>query len=215
MKTLYEELGIKKEASAAEVKRAYKHKAQQVHPDKEGGSAEAFNKVKQAYDILSNEEKRIQYDEHGTIDHTTTTIRDDAIAEIANLFMQVINNVDFKYNNLIEKLKSISNEQISTVAKHKESIAAIIERNRAIAERMNVKEGQENLFTRMLDADTATQNGKVAALDKAANVFKEVLQILEDYEYTVDQRQSVSVNPWEILEQINKQSGKRTPWSMG
>ena len=64
----YEVLGVSREASSSEVKRAYREKALQYHPDKNPGDAEceaAFKEVSEAFEILSDGEKRRLYDEHG------------------------------------------------------------------------------------------------------------------------------------------------------
>ena len=64
----YETLGISKSATAAEIKKAYRKKAIEFHPDKnpDDKTAEAnFKKAAEAYEILGNEEKRSQYDQYG------------------------------------------------------------------------------------------------------------------------------------------------------
>ena len=66
MKDYYEILGVKKDASADEIKRAYRKLAHQHHPDKDGGDETKFKELNEAYQILSNQEKRAQYDQFGT-----------------------------------------------------------------------------------------------------------------------------------------------------
>jgi len=64
----YEVLGVKKTAKAEEIKKAYRQKALQFHPDKNPGNKEAEEKFKEAaeaYEVLSNEEKRRKYDQFG------------------------------------------------------------------------------------------------------------------------------------------------------
>ena len=64
----YEVLGVDKNASADEIKKAYRKKAIQYHPDKNPGDKEAEEKFKEAaeaYDVLSNPEKRSRYDQFG------------------------------------------------------------------------------------------------------------------------------------------------------
>ena len=67
---LYQQLGIKRGASDAEVKKAYRSLAKQLHPDRNKDNpkaAERFAKVTQAYDILSDKDRRARYD-RGEID---------------------------------------------------------------------------------------------------------------------------------------------------
>ena len=64
----YDILGISKSASAAEIKKAYRKKAIEFHPDKNPNdkTAEAkFKKAAEAYEVLGNEEKRAKYDQFG------------------------------------------------------------------------------------------------------------------------------------------------------
>ena len=64
----YEILGISKGASEGEIKKAYRKKAIKHHPDKNPGDKEAeanFKKAAEAYEILSDPQKRSQYDQHG------------------------------------------------------------------------------------------------------------------------------------------------------
>ena len=64
----YEVLGVEKNASAEEIKKAYRKKAIQYHPDKNPGDKEAEEKFKEAaeaYDVLSDPQKRQRYDQFG------------------------------------------------------------------------------------------------------------------------------------------------------
>ncbi len=60
----YEILGVSKNASLDEIKKAYRKLAHQYHPDK-GGDAEKFKEINEAYQVLSDPEKRKQYDAFG------------------------------------------------------------------------------------------------------------------------------------------------------
>ena len=61
----YDILGVKKDASADEIKKAFRKKAVELHPDK-GGDEKAFKEVNEAYEVLSDKEKRKQYDMFGS-----------------------------------------------------------------------------------------------------------------------------------------------------
>jgi len=66
-KDYYEILGVSKDASAAEIKSAFRKLAKKYHPDvsKEADAAEKFKEAQEAYAVLSDENKRAQYDQHG------------------------------------------------------------------------------------------------------------------------------------------------------
>jgi len=60
----YDMLGVSKSASQDDIKRAYRKLAHQHHPDK-GGDQEEFKKIGEAYRVLSDDQKRAQYDRFG------------------------------------------------------------------------------------------------------------------------------------------------------
>lgn len=66
-KDYYKILGISRNASKEEIKRAYRRLAHQYHPDKRDGDEKKFKEINEAYQILSDDGKRQQYDQFGTI----------------------------------------------------------------------------------------------------------------------------------------------------
>ena len=63
-KDYYDILGVKKDASEDEIKKAFRRLARKHHPDT-GGSEEKFKEINEAYEVLSDSEKRSQYDQFG------------------------------------------------------------------------------------------------------------------------------------------------------
>ena len=65
MDDYYKILGVSRDASDDDIKKAFRKLAHQHHPDKKGGDEKKFKEINEAYQVLSNKEKRAQYDRFG------------------------------------------------------------------------------------------------------------------------------------------------------
>lgn len=66
MKDYYNSLGIEKNASKDEIKKAFRNLAHKYHPDKKTGDDAKFKEINEAYSVLSDDKKRAQYDQFGS-----------------------------------------------------------------------------------------------------------------------------------------------------
>jgi len=66
MKDYYKILGVPRDASEEEIKKAYRRLAHKYHPDK-GGDEKKFKEINEAYQVLSDKQKRAQYDKFGRV----------------------------------------------------------------------------------------------------------------------------------------------------
>jgi molecular chaperone DnaJ len=66
-KDYYQILGVERKASKDEIKKAFHKLAHKYHPDKKGGDEARFKEVNEAYQVLSNEKKRSEYDTYGQV----------------------------------------------------------------------------------------------------------------------------------------------------
>ena len=93
MKNYYKILGVKNNADKQEIKRAYRKLAIKNHPDK-GGSDEKFKEISEAYEILSNDNKRYKYDNNSILE--TYVVKNPY-----DLFDEIINKSDRMYMDII------------------------------------------------------------------------------------------------------------------
>ncbi len=70
MKDYYKILGVERNASEDEIKKAFRKLAHQYHPDKSGGDEAKFKEANEAYAVLSDKKKRVQYDTYGSYGHS-------------------------------------------------------------------------------------------------------------------------------------------------
>lgn len=66
-KDYYAQLGIEKNATADEIKKAFRKLAHKYHPDKSGGDEAKFKEISEAYNVLSDEKRRAEYDSYGRV----------------------------------------------------------------------------------------------------------------------------------------------------
>jgi molecular chaperone DnaJ len=66
-KDYYDTLGIAKNASKEDIKKAFRTLAHKYHPDKKGGDEQKFKEVNEAYSVLSDDKKRAEYDTYGRV----------------------------------------------------------------------------------------------------------------------------------------------------
>ena len=69
----YEVLGLKKDATASEIKKAYRKLSVKYHPDKPTGDKKKYAEINKAYEVLSDSQKRRMYDQFESISTISTT----------------------------------------------------------------------------------------------------------------------------------------------
>ena len=128
--SLYDDLGVGKQATKEQIKRAYRKMAKRHHPDSNGGngSAEEFHAIALAYEVLSDPKRRARYDATGnTQDGPKGSIEEKARQRLVSIFMQSVQEslVQFVQNDGIKDLLVVTkikleNQVKATEAKQKE-----------------------------------------------------------------------------------------------
>ena len=99
MKNYYKILCVKNNANKQEIKRAYRKLAIKNHPDK-GGSDEKFKEISEAYEILSDDNKRYKYDNNSILETYVVKNPYDLFDEIINKSDRIY--MESKVNNIYD-----------------------------------------------------------------------------------------------------------------
>ena len=88
----YDRLGVSKDASQDEIKKAYRKMSKKYHPDinKEPGAEEKYKEVQEAYETLGDEQKRAAYDQYGPAGATVASVVELAVLmELASVDLKI------------------------------------------------------------------------------------------------------------------------------
>ncbi|MCY1166933.1 Chaperone protein DnaJ [compost metagenome] len=182
----YETLGVDRDASAEDIKRAYRKKASQAHPDKNGGDTTLMQAVNQANDVLSDPERRARYDESGD-DAEPDSIEKKAMRQLVNFF-QLVLEMDGNMIRLVREHMGYGQKAAEEeTANLKKKVAKLTRRR----DKIKVKSG-ENLVHMMIDGQLAQANDRIAALGESLEVLARAKVMLEQY---ISEEQEPGVRP--------------------
>lgn len=183
--TLYSDLGVDEKASTAEIKRAYRRKSRNAHPD-HGGDVEEFKRGQAAYDVLGNEQRRIEYDQFGT----TEKIDDEKQAR--GVFAQLIEKFCLVDGNIFELIRKQTKVGMENCDRQIVEAGAQIDRY----ERRIKKVAKQNAKTKNqtgLGIVLAVMNQHLAAAQQQKNIAAKqreilgrVLELVDGLEFKAD-----------------------------
>jgi curved DNA-binding protein CbpA len=187
--SLYDILGVKKDVKPEDVKRAYRRKARDTHPDK-GGSKEDFFRVNHAYQVLSDPARREAYDTRGE-DVELGDQRAKMMEEMASLVFAIIegNQDDVAHINILEVAVSTVKKAIDLQRREVDKNQLAAEKLRKAVKRFSAKNGDRDspLYWMLEHRVKQYEVGRLNA--EAAIARNEImLELLAEYDYKVDAR---------------------------
>lgn len=183
--SLYEDLGVSKDADKETIKRAYRKRVHKAHPDK-GGNPQEFHAIQKAYDVLGDDARRAHYDAHGTdgqLDRQGMLMQ-----RLAALMMQLIEQGDPDRVDIVTRMR----EQLDAGRAHtqdeiRKQEARIVKYERT-KKRLKKKGSGENLLAQMLDGQIgAVRRGIEMGKSEISNIG-DMLKILDNYSCAASQQ---------------------------
>lgn len=183
MKNPYEILDVPPAANEAEIKKAYRKKAQEAHPDK-GGNTELFKEIAKAYEILSDAEKREHFDKTG--EEKSNQVEAEVISALIQIVLTTIHANDPKYNDLIQIARNMVRSKQQQHAGTKSDGEFQMLRLLEASSRISVVEGKENLLSSAILKQVEDIKKQIAEIEKVIAIGVKILEMLDNYSYKND-----------------------------
>lgn len=171
----YEELGIPPTATADDIKRAYRQKATETHPDK-GGDAARFAKVAHAYEVLKDPERKLLYDSTGNDNRTPLEI--EVQNRLLYLFSEALVLPDDR--EIVATVRSGIKNVLLDISFAKKKAQADMKKLKA--KRSKVKTtAAVNIFHMIIDQQLKGINAHLENLKHDTEIAKACLEALKTY----------------------------------
>ena len=191
--SLYNDLGVPKSATLEEIRMAYRKKAQKAHPDK-GGSESEFRQLQQAYDILSDPERKARYDQTGET-HQGPTLESQALSYVAALLPKILDSVlDASRLPLIDKLKEAANADIARMKADKQQGERIVAKRREALKRLS-----PGILSAMIETEIGIIEAKIKSIDNQITVLNLAIKIISDHSYQSESSMGTQIMGWYVM----------------
>lgn len=191
MSNHYETLGVAKDATLEEIKKAYRKKVSKSHSDtNKGASDEETAKINVAYEVLSDEERRKNYDVTG--ENKVDNLLVDAQALIMQKVMVWLKNTTNVEAPMIPVLMQQFEQDRMSVVKTKEGGLLILARLRRAIEKLKYKGEAKDYIKEMIEGQITSIEEQ---LERVENDFKRIdlaKMLLQSYEYGTGEWPTIS-----------------------
>lgn len=198
MADLYDILGVDKDASQEQIRKAYKSQAGKCHPDKNQSDPEAkvkFQALVKAYDVLKNADKRKRYDETGSEDDAPS-VDESAKGIIAKIWLEMAERAQFQPRNYLHEVtKALQNSLRGCMVEKKR-----LENDFDKLEYLISETEADDVFLNMLNSKLHEIKHQKAHAEEASVVMHRALELLDQYKYTGEiPRPNTSAGmPWQV-----------------
>ncbi len=163
-KDLYDKLGVNKTASDDEIKKAFREKAKDAHPDKQGGDHQKMQELTQAYGILKDPLKRAKYDNTGEMHDVPFDQKFTGF--VASIFLKLI------------EVNGDGVDRVDLIAEFLEQCRLIIENSNKEKAKLNKERNRIEKVMKRLSSTKENKIGRV--LEFRITEYKKDLRILDD-----------------------------------
>lgn len=189
----YGTLGIPPDATAKEIKRAYRKRAQESHPDRDGGDEETFHAIAKAYNVLADPHARKRYDETGEDEQKGPSLQEMAASSLEGLFDTLITNEVFK-GNFVEQVTAEVNSGITGAKAEHLRATRIHARIDKLSGR--IRSIGDNVFQNAINKKLKAIEVALENLEQQQQVLDIMRSMLDGYTDEVPEKQPAPQDRW-------------------
>lgn len=206
-RSLYDVLGIDKNADHESIKKAYRNKTRECHPDRHADKAEQFKQVQEAWEVLGDKDKRDYYDATGQI--PGAVINDPELAETVELISTALRHVISRAFEMNRPLKSFDmvnaldahfQDTIKSAKTMINQIQKLIDAMEDSIKRYKRKKEGENLLASVTRALIAEKQKDIEGVKASITKFENIKKLLKDYGYEIEK-----IDPYATYEERARQ----------
>jgi curved DNA-binding protein CbpA len=176
----YAELGVPRDASASEIKLAYRAKAKATHPDA-GGDGDGFKRASAAYALLSDPGRRADYDAGRERADVSRTVADAVRAVLAEFSRRNHRRTDI-VRAAMNRLEDEAAKSRKAAGKARSAAAEM----RDAESRFVSPAGEEDVLGRALEEQAQDADRSAASMEREAENYAAAAEFLHRYGYRVD-----------------------------
>lgn len=187
----YAVLGVEKTADKKGIRRAYRKRAKQAHPDS-GGSSEKFGALNLAHDILMDDKRREKYDVTGDIEETTPNNANSAAVNIiAIAFTAVLQECAQRGQSPLEidVAQAVKQELKNMFAEHHKQLRILrtmLEMDTKLSGRFKTPE-PDNIFEHIINNRLRSLRLGIFSAEDAASATEQGLKMIEQVKFAKDE----------------------------
>lgn len=188
MTDLYDLLGVPRDANVAEIKSAYRAQAKQCHPDT-GGDPEKFHEISVAYAILSDLERRQEYDATGKVDNksalnTMKEVLDAIVHSLDQVLAAAKGGIDEV--DLIKVMTKQFHQAQHTILAELSDVETKVRDLEKLRKRIKRNDDEPNLFLKVIDQRLKDAIEKRSHLRHQKVVGERAIEEISHYESPVE-----------------------------
>lgn len=187
MKDLYKILGVARDATKETIKKIYRSKVKNYHPDtNDENLRERFEEITEAYKLLSDDRKRHEYDTTGEVKKEQDKEK-TIITELIRLFKECLRQYNPEQDNIFDIMTAKIEDKVYKSEKEIHKIEKGIEQMTSLIKRVTgTNNKKDNIFVYAIEQDITGGRKAIETQEKQITLLKSMYDFMGDFEYNVD-----------------------------